>query len=49
MLNPQNGKIVRMFKCECGAQTWTTDLDRGKRVSPLGDMVIHDQFPLLTI
>lgn len=23
MLNPQNGKIVRMFKCECSAQTWT--------------------------
>lgn len=21
MLNPQNGKIVRMFKCQCGAQT----------------------------
>jgi len=25
MLNPQTGKIVRMFKCQCGAQTWTED------------------------
>jgi hypothetical protein len=23
MLNPQNGKTVRMFKCQCGEQTWT--------------------------
>jgi len=23
MLNPQNGKIVRMFKCQCGEQSWT--------------------------
>lgn len=25
MLNPQNGKTVRMLKCECGTQTWTKD------------------------
>ena len=27
MLNPQNGKIVRMFKCQCGEQTWTETKD----------------------
>jgi hypothetical protein len=25
MLNPKNGFTVRMFKCECGEQTWTED------------------------
>jgi hypothetical protein len=25
MLNPKNGRTVRMFKCECGEQTWTED------------------------
>jgi hypothetical protein len=25
MLNPQNGRTVRMFKCECGEQTWSED------------------------
>jgi hypothetical protein len=25
MLNPQNGRVVRMFKCVCGEQTWTED------------------------
>ena len=25
MLNPQNGRTVRMFKCDCGEQTWTED------------------------
>jgi hypothetical protein len=25
MLNPQNGRTVRMFKCGCGEQTWTED------------------------
>jgi hypothetical protein len=23
MLNPRNGRTVRMFKCECGEQSWT--------------------------
>ena len=23
MLNPLNGRTVRMFKCSCGEQTWT--------------------------
>ena len=22
MLNPRNGKTIRMFKCKCGEQTW---------------------------
>jgi hypothetical protein len=25
MLNPKNGRTVRMFKCECGQQTWSED------------------------
>ena len=25
MLNPANGKTVRMFKCTCGEQTWLED------------------------
>ena len=25
MLNTQNGRTVRMFKCECGDQTWCED------------------------
>jgi hypothetical protein len=25
MLNPANGRSVRMFKCGCGEQTWTED------------------------
>jgi hypothetical protein len=25
MLNPSNGRTVRMFKCECGEQTWSED------------------------
>ena len=25
MLNPKNGRTVRMFKCECGEQTWSED------------------------
>jgi hypothetical protein len=25
MLNPQTGGTVRMFKCECGEQTWSED------------------------
>jgi hypothetical protein len=25
MLNPRNGRTVRMFKCECGEQTWSED------------------------
>ena len=25
MLNPVNGRTVRMFKCECGEQTWSED------------------------
>jgi hypothetical protein len=25
VLNPVNGRTVRMFKCECGAQTWSED------------------------
>lgn len=25
MLNPHNGRTVRMFKCECGEQTWSED------------------------
>jgi hypothetical protein len=25
MLNPQNGRTVRMFKCGCGEQTWAED------------------------
>jgi hypothetical protein len=26
MLNPVNGRTVRMFKCECGEQTWSEDI-----------------------
>jgi hypothetical protein len=25
MLDPQNGRTVRMFKCKCGEQTWSED------------------------
>ena len=25
ILNPQNGRTVRMFKCECGEQSWSED------------------------
>jgi hypothetical protein len=25
MLNPKTGRTVRMFKCECGEQTWSED------------------------
>ena len=25
MLNSRNGRTVRMFKCECGEQTWSED------------------------
>jgi hypothetical protein len=25
MLNPVNGRTVRMFKCECGEQSWAED------------------------
>jgi len=25
MLNPQNGRTIRMFKCECGERTWSDD------------------------
>ena len=25
MLNPQTGGTVRMFKCDCGEQTWSED------------------------
>jgi hypothetical protein len=25
MLNPANGRRVRMFKCGCGEQTWAED------------------------
>ena len=25
MLNPRNGRTVRMFKCECGEQFWSED------------------------
>jgi hypothetical protein len=25
MLNSQTGRTVRMFKCDCGEQTWTED------------------------
>jgi hypothetical protein len=25
MLNSQNGRTVRMFKCKCGEQTWSED------------------------
>jgi hypothetical protein len=25
MLNTQNGRTVRMFKCGCGEQTWSED------------------------
>jgi hypothetical protein len=25
MLNPGNGQRVRMFRCQCGEQTWSED------------------------
>jgi hypothetical protein len=25
MLNPLTGRTTRMFKCECGEQTWSED------------------------
>ena len=25
MLNSHNGRTVRMFKCECGEQSWTEE------------------------
>jgi hypothetical protein len=25
MLDSARGRIIRMFKCECGEQTWTSD------------------------
>ena len=25
MLNPRNGRTVRMFKCECSEQFWSED------------------------
>jgi hypothetical protein len=25
ILNPVNGRTVRMFKCKCGEQTWSED------------------------
>jgi hypothetical protein len=25
MLNPRNGQTVRMYRCDCGEQTWTED------------------------
>jgi hypothetical protein len=25
MLNPVNGRTVRMFRCKCGEQTWSED------------------------
>jgi hypothetical protein len=25
VLNSQNGRTVRMFKCDCGEQTWSED------------------------
>ena len=25
MLSPKNGRTVRMYKCECGEQTWSED------------------------
>jgi hypothetical protein len=25
MLNPSNGRTVRMFKCQCGEQSWSED------------------------
>lgn len=25
MLDPRKGGIVRMFKCQCGEQTWTEE------------------------
>jgi hypothetical protein len=25
MLNSRNGRTIRMFKCECGEQTWSED------------------------
>jgi hypothetical protein len=27
MLNPKNGRTVRMFKCKCGEQSWAEDKD----------------------
>jgi hypothetical protein len=25
ILNPQNGRTIRMFKCGCGERTWSED------------------------
>jgi hypothetical protein len=25
MLNPRSGRTVRVYKCDCGEQTWTED------------------------
>jgi hypothetical protein len=25
MLNSQNGRTIRMFKCDCGEQTWSEE------------------------
>jgi len=25
ILNPRNGDTLRMYKCDCGEQTWTTN------------------------
>jgi len=25
MLNPENGRTMRVFKCKCGQQTWSED------------------------
>jgi hypothetical protein len=25
MLDSQKGRTIRMFKCQCGEQTWTSD------------------------
>jgi hypothetical protein len=25
ILNPENGRTVRMFKCKCGERTWSED------------------------
>src|SRR3954462_14158347 len=33
MLNPRNGRTVRLFKCDCGEQTWAED----KEAASVGD------------
>ena len=30
MLDPLTGNTVRMFKCECGEQTWSEDKGQGR-------------------